>query len=578
MKTIPAITCLLILIGSCNYEKPAEQISANDVVFTVKEFGTLCSEAATDIEWYLNQSKAPLFSGLDVLDFPITTSKPEAQQYFNQGLMLAYGFNHAEAARSFYEAIRIDPDCAMCQWGFSYVLGPNYNAGMEPDNYQRAFGAIQKAIELSKSATAVEKALIQAMSERYVEKVPDDRSHLDLAYSEALEAVYNQYPSNTEIAALYAESLMDLHPWDLYDASGHAKEWTPGILEALDRVLALNPDHPGAHHLYIHAVEASAAPEKGYESAQKFDQDLVPGSGHLVHMPSHIYIRTGDYNKGLLANIRAVSVDSSYLSQCHAQGAYPLAYYPHNMHFIAATAAYAGNSYWAAIGANAVSDHAHRTLMSEPGWGTLQHYYAMPYYVAVKFAKWDDILKMENKNKNLKYPQAIRHFARGMAYIGKDQMASAHQELKQLMDYVADETLKEVTIWDINNVHTLLQIGSKVLNAEILAKEKKYNQSITLLKEAIEIEDDLQYQEPTDWLLPVRHHLGAVLLEAGKPKDAIEVYKDDLLKLPRNGWALQGLENAYDTLDLKDLAAFVRSRIDEAFSEADLAIDGSRIW
>ena len=577
MKLSYILSAFILIFSAC-YKEDSKVVENGPTAFQVKDYGVLCSEAASDMDWYLGKTKAPLFEGLSVLDFPITTSVPEAQIYFNQGLILAYGFNHAEAARSFYEAMRLDPDCAMCHWGFAYVLGPNYNAGMEPDNYERAFKAIQQALQLTEGISPLEIALIQATSKRYSREVPEDRSHLDIAYSEALYDVYQQFPEHAEIAALYAESLMDLHPWDLYDHDGNAKEWTPGILEALERVLRINPNHPGAHHFYIHAVEASKSPEKGYSSAAKFDRDLVPGSGHLIHMPSHIYIRTGDYHKGLEANLRAVAVDSSYLTQCHAQGAYPLGYYPHNMHFIAATALYAGNSHWAAKGANAVSDHAHRKLMTSNEWGTLQHYYTMPYYIAVKFARWDDILAMENKNKLLKYPEAIRHFARGMAFLGKKKVVPARDELTMLKKFAADESLKETTIWGINNVHTLLQIGKNVLEAELLATEGNYSTSIQLLEEAVAIEDALMYQEPTDWLLPVRHHLGAILLESGKPKEALEVYKKDLQKIPRNGWAYRGMQQAYSKLEMDGLAEQANRHAKEALSYADLEIEGSRIW
>ena len=574
----------LLILGSCN--QPAEtnnstkskSSSSENITFELSELGVMCGEVYSDLEWYTSNKNAPILDGLDVLDYKITTTNTEAQKYFNQGLLLAYGFNHAEAARSFFQASRLDPECAMCYWGFAYVLGPNYNGGMEEDNFERAFEAIQKADALSENCTAKEKALINAMSKRYALPAPEDRSHLDQAYSDALAEVYKDFSKDPEIAALYAESLMNLHPWDLYDHDGNAKPWTAGILEALDRVLDLNPKHPGAHHFYIHAVEASKTPEKGYASAKAFDDGLVPGSGHLVHMPSHIYIRTGDYAKGLEANIKAVSVDSNYMEQCRAQGAYPLAYYPHNIHFIAATAMYAGNSHWAAKGANSLSEHANRELMKEPGWGTLQHFYSMPYYIAVKFARWDEILKMNNFDTSLRYPEAVRHFARGMAFIGLDKMKEAEAELTSLKEYEADTSLEEVSIWGINNVYTLVQIARRVLEGEINAKNKNYEKSIALLREAVTFEDGLQYQEPTDWLLPVRHHLGAVLMDAGIAKEAIQIYKEDLIKLPRNGWALKGLQEAYKSLELYDQAGLLDDQIELAWSSANIELTGSRIW
>jgi len=566
----------LFLLACTSSTTVVDELSTSETI-SIRDQGVMCAEGVTDINWYLEQSKAPKLNGLDVLHYPITTSNPEAQEYFNQGLLLAYGFNHAEAARSFYEASRLDPDCAMCYWGFSYVLGPNYNAGMEADNYERAYSAIQSAIELSTNATQKERDLINAMSERSTPLPPEDRSPLDLAYSDALSLLTSEYDDDPMIACLYAESLMNLHPWDLYTFEGQRKPWTQGILDNLERVLEIDADHPGAHHLYIHAVEASDTPEMGYASADIFDKGLVPGSGHLIHMPSHIYIRTGDYAKGLQANIRAVEVDSSYIAQCHAQGAYPLAYYPHNIHFISACAMMAGNAEWAAYGANSLSLHAHRSLMREPGWGTLQHYYSFPYYTAVKFARWDEILKMENVRPALKYPEAIRHFARGMAFIGKEDLDSANIELKSLQQYAADESLKEVTIWDINNAHTLSQIAVLVLDGEIEAQNGRIENSIELLKKATELEDGLQYQEPTDWLLSVRHHLGAILVENDMYIDAIELYKQDLNKWPKNGWALQGLINAYEALNLEDQREEATFLFERAWTDADIQISSSRI-
>ena len=400
-----------------------------------------CAPITTDAEWYESDNIAPLIEGLDVLDFPITTTNSLAQKYVNQGLVLAYGFNHAEAARSFFYATKLDPKCAMAYWGFAYVLGPNYNAGMEPDNYERAYEAIQNAIEISKSsASQKEKALIHALAKRYVKAPVEDRSKLDVAYSLAMEEVYEEYSYDADVAILFAESLMDLHPWDLWDKMGNPKEWTPKIISVIDNALDIDAKHPGAHHFNIHVLETSNSPETALKSAQLFDEDLVPGAGHLVHMPSHIYIRTGDYHKGTLSNIRAISVDSSYVSACNAQGAYPLSYFPHNYHFMAATATLEGNSMWAIEAANNVAEHSNTLLMKEPGWGTIQHYYTIPYYINVKFGKWKKILEMDNEDTSLKYPEAVRNYARGMAFLGLDKLDEAKKELSALEIYSEDES------------------------------------------------------------------------------------------------------------------------------------------
>jgi hypothetical protein len=287
-----------------------------------------------------------------------------------------------------------------------------------------------------------------------------------------MKVLYEKYPNDADVSALYAESLMNLYPWNLQDKEGNDKEWTPEIISILEKSIATHPKHPGAHHFYIHAVEASNKPERALQSAKLFDEGLVPNAGHLVHMPSHVYIRTGDYHKGTLANIKALKVDSAYVTACNAQGAYPLAYYPHNIHFLAATATLEGNSKWALYAAAALQKKANKQLMKEAGWGTIQHYYTIPYYVYVKFGRWDDILKMENELPDLDYPTAILHYAKGMSYLGNNNLKAAKTELDALKKIASKEALKEITIWEINSAFDLVQIASKVLKAELLAKEK----------------------------------------------------------------------------------------------------------
>lgn len=538
---------------------------------------TMCAPKTTDIAWYGSGQKAPLFDGLDAIQFPITANSKEVQAYFNQGMVLAYGFNHAEAARSFEYATRLEPDCAMAYWGFAYVLGPNYNAGMESDNYERAYEAIQQALTLAAKTTEKEQDLIQAMAKRYVATPPEDRRPLDQAYSDALALLVDKYPADADIATLYAESLMDMHPWDLWEKNGQAQSWTPAILKALDAAIELDPKHPGAHHFYIHAVEASQTPEMGLKSAKVLDEELVSGAGHLLHMPSHIYIRTGDYHEGTLANIKAVKADSNYITLCHAQGAYPLAYFPHNYHFMAGTATLEGNSHWAIKAAEEVQKHADQEVMQEPGWGTLQHYYTIPYYIAVKFGKWDEILRMNNDNPELKYPEAVRHYARGMAFLGKKDIAMARSELKVLQNLASDEDLKSVTVWDINSVFTLMQIAQQVLEGEILASEQNFEGAIDLLQVAVNIEDQLNYDEPPDWFFSVRHHLAAVQIEAGKYEEAIQTLQEDLARLPKNGWAHHGLKLAYQQMGDQQNESAMDKLIKKSWATADVEISSSRI-
>lgn len=529
----------------------------------------------TDKDWYTAGTKAPVFKGLNGIDFVITTTSKAAQAYFNQGMMLAYGFNHAEAARSFYEATRLDSSCAMAYWGYAYVLGPNYNAGMEEDNFTRAYEATVKAQSLAAKCTQKEIALIKALTSRYVQQAPADRKSLDIAYAAAMKKVYAQYPADPDIGALYAESLMDIHPWDLYDKkTKKPHSWTQELVSVLERLMKVNPVHPGAHHFYIHALEASATPEKAMASARLLDT-LVPGAGHLLHMPSHIYINTGDYHLGSISNINAVAADSTYTTACHAQGAYPLAYYPHNYHFLAATATLEGHSKLAWMAASKLQQHTAIDIMRLPGWGTLQHYYTIPYYIAVKFGMWDTILAIPAPAKDLVYLMAIWHYARGMAFLGRNNVQDAQKEAALLDTLATDTTLQQLTIWNINTTADLVQIAAKVLSAGIAAKQQQYDKATSLLKDAVAREDSLNYNEPPDWFFSVRHQLGAVLLKAGKYNEAERIYREDLQTWKKNGWALIGLYRSLIAQQKKEEALEVRSAFEEAWQYADISIASS---
>lgn len=529
----------------------------------------------TDSDWYTSGKKAPRFKGLEGIDFKISTTNPEVQEYFNQAMMLSYGFNHAEAARSFYEATRLDSNCAMTYWGYAYVLGPNYNGGMENDHYERAYNAANKALMLSQHVTEKELRLIKALNTRYTAQPPEDRSALDQTYSAEMKKVYQQFPNDPDIGALYAESLMNLHPWDLYDKQTQLpKAWTAELIAVLEHLIKINPKHPGAHHFYIHAMEASATPEKALASAGLLDT-LVRGSGHLLHMPSHIYINTGDYHLGTLSNLRAVETDSIYTTACHAQGVYPLAYYPHNYHFLTATAALEGNSKLSWIAAKKMQQHTPTDIMREPGWGTLQHYYSIPYYVAVKFALWDSIHALPRPEKDLVYPTAIWHYAKGMAYLGKGDIPKAQKISDSLKMLAKDTALQHLTVWNINTTADLVQIASFVLSAEIAAKQNQMESSIHWLNEAIKIEDALNYNEPPDWFFSVRHHLGNILLKAGKYPEAENVYRNDLKKWKKNGWALIGLYQSLVYQKKDDEAKRIQTAFNEAWQYADVEIKSS---
>ncbi len=564
---------LSILFCSCN-QQSADKKQEKINVTNSAPIG--CSPEVSDKSWYSSGKKAPLFKGLEGVHFPITTKSVEAQKYFDQGLMLSFAFNHAEAARSFFEAARQDSNCAMSWWGFAYVLGPNYNAGMEKDNFQRAYDAVQKAKNTAASCTPKEKAMIEALSFRYSNDTSISRSSLDSAYAVAMRKVYQKYPDDATLASLFAEALLDLHPWNLWRKDGTVQPWAPEIIAVLEKCLKLDPRHVGANHFYIHAMEMSQHAESAVASADLL-RDLVPGSGHLLHMPSHTYIRMGRYHDGVVANQKAVLVDSLYVEACHAQGVYPLAYYPHNYHFIAACAMLDGESKIAMKGAIATSEHAHKKLLRDPAWATLQHYYSIPWYVEVKLGLWNDITNSPAPEKDLKYPLVIWHYAQGMAMLSKNKIVEAKGHLAEMKQIMADTTIKDLTIWGINTVFDLCVIASKTLEGEIFAKEKNYSNAISILKEAVVAEDALNYDEPPDWFFSIRHHLGAVLIDAGKFKEAIKVYEKDLETYRENGWALKGLMNAYEKLGDSKKYEAIKSRFKKSWQYSDIVISSSRI-
>ena len=535
-----------------------------------------CSPEVSDKVWYSSGKKAPLFKGLEGIHFPISTKNIEVQKYFDQGLMLSFAFNHAEAGRSFYEAARQDSNSAMCWWGFAYVLGPNYNAGMEKDNFQRAYEAAEKAKKKSVFCTQKENMLIEALTHRYSNDTSIARSFLDSSYAVAMRKVYKKYLGDVTIASLFVESLMDLHPWNLWQRDGTMQPWTLEIIAILKKCLQIDPRHVGANHFYIHATEMSQHAETALASADLL-RNLVPGSGHLVHMPSHTYIRIGRYHDGVVANQKAVLKDSLYIEACHAQGVYPLAYYPHNYHFISACATLCGESKIAMEGAFSTSEHAHKKLLRDPAWATLQHYYSIPWYVEVKLGLWNDILHSTAPEKDLKYPLVVWYFAQGMAMLSQNKITDAKQDLAKIKIIMADTTIKDLTIWGINSVFDLCVIASKTLDGEIHAKEKDYATAISLLQEAVTKEDALNYDEPPDWFFSVRHHLGAVLIDAGNFLEAIKVYDKDLQIYRENGWALKGLMNAYEKIGDRKKYEKIKARYEKAWQYSDIKISSSRI-
>lgn len=518
---------------------------------------------------------APLLEGMGDLHWPISTDSELAQRYFDQALTLAYGFNHLEAERSFREAARLDDQCAICFWGAALVLGPNINDPIPtPEREVKAYQTLQEAVARLEHASDKERALIEALGSRYAPTPPADRSALNLAYAEGMRSVAARFPDDIEIRALFAEAMMNTMPWAYWTEDGKPKPLTEDVFEALEFVLARDTHHPGANHFYIHAVEQEH-PERGVRSADNLRR-VVPGAGHLVHMPSHIYIRVGRYHDGSLSNERAIEADNDYVTQCRAQGIYPVAYVPHNHHFLWATTTMEGRSADSIAAARHTAEHVDRDLMRDPNLVMLQHFSAIPYYALVRFGKWEEILREPAPDADLLYPSAVWHYARGIAYVRQDKLPEAKRELKQLRAIADDPALQEIRIWGLNPTSSLAEIAASVLRAEVAVAQDDVATAVGQLRKAIAIEDGLIYGEPPDWFYPVRHNLGAILLEAGRPRAAEKVYREDLARFPDNGWSLFGLAQSLRAQGKDVEAAEVERRFEAAWQHADVVITASR--
>lgn len=521
---------------------------------------------------------AHLLEGLGDYRFPVTTRHPEVQRWFDQGLMLAYGFNHDAAERSFLKATELDPGCAMCWWGASLVLGPHVNAAMDPADNANAWQRLQRAGALAPEASEREQAFIEALSARYAASPPDDRRPLDEAYAAAMRELVRKRPEDLDAAVLLAEALMDLQPWDYYDARLQPKGHTAEVVATLESVMARNPDHAGALHLYVHAVEASADPQRGVAAADRL-RELVPGSGHLVHMPAHIYARVGRWHDAVIANQRAVEADDAYLALCrgNAQGVYPLGYVPHNHHFLWFAASMEGSGALAKASAAATAERTDlQDLMREPGFAGLQHYWLTPWFDRVRFGRWDEIAHAPNPAPDLPYVTAIWHYAQGMAAIRQGRHADATEHLAALRPLAADPAMEALLMWDRYPLAHAARIAERTLGAEVAASRKDYDGAIAALREAVAIEDGIPYDEPPGWHAPVRHTLGAILLEAGRAAEAEAVYREELLRNPGNGWSLFGLAQSLEA-QRKPQAAEARRQFDEAWRNADVALASSRL-
>jgi tetratricopeptide (TPR) repeat protein len=501
---------------------------------------------------------------------------PAAQRYFDQGLRMAYGFNHEAAGRAFAEAARLDPDCAICVWGQALVLGPNINMAMEATAVKDAAALARRAQALSAHARPVDRALIAALLQRYADPAPVDRKRLDRAYAEAMASVVRDHPDDDDAATLYAEALMDLSPWAYWTSDGKPTEFTPQILATLERVLQRNPQHIGAMHYYIHATEASPTPQRAEPYADRLAA-LAPGSGHLVHMPAHTYIRIGRYHDATLTNLAAGTADKTFLSFCHgSNGVYPLGYVPHNWHFATMTAGLTGSRTLALEAAAQAAQRVDRGMMATPPLEAMQLFLVAPLFTQVRFGEWDAILAQADAPAALPFPTAIWHFARGMAQVRKGALANAQDELDALRGIAADPALAKVSFLDINHADALVAVAVPLLRGELLRAQGRSSDGIAALREAAAAEDALNYDEPADWPLPIRPYLGAALLEAGDARAAQVAYREDLATYPDNGWSLYGLAQAQRKLGETAAAQDTARRHAAAWQWADMPLTASR--
>ena len=514
---------------------------------------------------------APRLQNLGSHTFPVTTRSADAQRFINQGLNLAYGFNHAEAARAFREAARLDPDCAMAYWGEALVLGPNINAAMDPKDEPRAYELVQQAAARKAGASEREQAYIDALLQRYSGQAAD-RAARDQAYATAMRAVSARYPDDLDAATLYVEAAMDLRPWGYWMPDGQPFEGTPEIVALTESAIARNPQHPGALHLYIHLMEPTATPEKAEAAADRL-LTLMPAAGHIVHMPSHIYQRVGRYADAVRSNELAVLADEDYITQCRAQGLYPMGYYPHNIHFLWFAATMDGRGQLAVESARKVAAKIPDEALKE--MPLLAGFRVVPYYALARFGRWDDVLAEPKPSGNL-YLEGAWHYVRGLALVARNRLDEAGSELAALRKITSNPGL-DFALFSPNTAASVLAIAPEVLAGEIAAARKNYDTAIAHFERAVRLEDGLVYTEPSEWHYPPRHALGATLLAAGRAREAETVYWEDLKRNPDNGWALYGLEQALRAQGKNDQATIVQQRFQTAWSRADVILAASRL-
>jgi tetratricopeptide (TPR) repeat protein len=514
---------------------------------------------------------APRLQNLGSHTFPVSTRNRDAQAFMSQGLNLAYAFNHAEARRSFREAARLDPDLAMAYWGQALVLGPNINALMEPNEEPQAYELVQRAMSLKGRATPREQAYIEALAQRYSGRAAD-RQPRDAAYADAMRRVHEQFPNDLDAAMLYVEAVMDLRPWGYWQRDGAPHARTNDIVALTEQVLVRDPLHPGAAHLYIHLMEGTATPEKAERAADTL-LTLMPAAGHMVHMPAHIYQRVGRYADAIKSNQMAIAADEDYISQCRAQGLYPMAYYPHNIHFLWFAATADGQSRLAIQSArqlaSKIDDDTLKTLPLTAGFRMV------PFYALTRFGRWDEMLNEPEPPSFSAVLRAVWHYARGLSFVAKGQIPAAEQELRRLIALTGDPSMKEA-LFSPNTSAAILAPAPAVLAGEIAAARGDYDLAIAQLDRAVRLEDSLVYTEPAEFHFPPRLALGAILLQAGRAAEAETVYWEDLRRNRENGWALFGLLQALRAQNKSADAALTETRFKAAWSRADVTLSASR--